>query len=155
MAAWYTVSSIDLKSTETADLLLLGHFGPPSTMTPPAICHLQGTVDFNGIQTYKYKKSGLQPNYYYATADSLQLPVELDQWPNDFQFFHLDSYTTEPMDPSLALVPEGCKPKCPTASICSLLGSKQQQGQGQAEWGHQGSEYAQARRSNRRAASLK
>lgn len=39
----------------------------------------QGTVDKNGVRAYKWMKKGLQANYYYSTADALQLPVELDQ----------------------------------------------------------------------------
>lgn len=39
----------------------------------------QGAEELRGIQTYKFNKPGLQANYYWVTADSLQLPVELDQ----------------------------------------------------------------------------
>jgi hypothetical protein len=39
----------------------------------------QGTTEVRGLSTFKFTIKGLQANNYYATADLLQLPVELDQ----------------------------------------------------------------------------
>lgn len=81
----------------------------------------QGRAVVNDILTYKWLKKGLQSNYYYATADEHQIPIELDQWPNAFQFFHKDTFVTKPTDPSLVHVPDYCVDKCPFYSVCTLL----------------------------------
>ena len=80
---------------------------------------------------YKFRKQGLQPNYFYSTADSHQLPVELDQIPNDFMTFSVDSFVEGPPDPSVFEVPEFCEQKCPITSLCTVAaaaaGAAQQQ----------------------------
>ncbi|GAX84228.1 hypothetical protein CEUSTIGMA_g11651.t1 [Chlamydomonas eustigma] len=74
-----------------------------------------------GLQTNKWVKKGLQSNYYWATASDFEVPVELDQWPNAYQTFHVDTFSTEGIDPSLLEVPSYCKPKCPLTTICTAL----------------------------------
>eukprot|EP00195_Chlamydomonas_chlamydogama_P008577 CAMPEP_0202890894 /NCGR_PEP_ID=MMETSP1392-20130828/1151_1 /ASSEMBLY_ACC=CAM_ASM_000868 /TAXON_ID=225041 /ORGANISM="Chlamydomonas chlamydogama, Strain SAG 11-48b" /LENGTH=242 /DNA_ID=CAMNT_0049574545 /DNA_START=73 /DNA_END=801 /DNA_ORIENTATION=- len=83
----------------------------------------QGDVDLRGITTHKFYIKGLQPNYYFTTADELQLPVELDQWPNVYQSFDPSTFNTEPIDPTMLEVPDNCHSKCPISSICTLISS--------------------------------
>jgi hypothetical protein len=73
-----------------------------------------------GQSVYKFSKKGLQPNYYYTTADSVQLPVELDQIPNDFMTFKLTTFSKGAPDPSVFEVPEFCQQKCPITSLCTI-----------------------------------
>ncbi len=54
-----------------------------------------------------------------------QVPVELDQVPNDFQTFDRSSFTTKATDLSLVQVPHDCAARCPLTSICSVLQSRQ------------------------------
>lgn len=44
----------------------------------------QATTNVGGEQAYKWRVSGLQPNYYYAAVND-GTPLELDQVPNDYQ----------------------------------------------------------------------
>ena len=68
---------------------------------------------------YKWKVWGLQPNYYYDTADAQQLPVELDQIPNNFQTFR--NFSAAPPDPGIFALPPDCDRKCPFTSLCTAL----------------------------------
>lgn len=82
----------------------------------------EGNATVNGAAVFKWSKSGLQPNYYYSTADSDQIPIELDQLPTDYQAFHPDTFTTSPIDPSVFAVPDYCVSSCPWYSICKAIG---------------------------------
>lgn len=47
-----------------------------------AVCmcvFVQGEVDVRGVAAYKWGKRGLQPNYWYASADDAQVPLQMDQ----------------------------------------------------------------------------
>jgi hypothetical protein len=59
---------------------------PAPPHTPRACSWLDGaTLDATGpspaqgLPSYRWRRDGLQKNYYYTTADPLQLPLELDQ----------------------------------------------------------------------------
>lgn len=80
----------------------------------------QGRAVVHDIITYKWMKKGLQSNYYYATADEVQTPVELDQWPTDYQFLVQETYEPGPVDPSVAELPPGCDDQCPIYSVCRV-----------------------------------
>lgn len=69
------------RANRHCDKGLANRLWPPSCCALMAACFFcrQGTVDKNGVRAYKWMKKGLQANYYYSTADALQLPVELDQ----------------------------------------------------------------------------
>lgn len=82
----------------------------------------QGVEMKNDHMSYKWLKKGLQSNYYYATANDEQIPVELDQWPNSYSSLHVDTFSTEAIDPELLKVPENCKSKCPLTSLCTVAG---------------------------------
>lgn len=64
---------------------------------------------------------GLQPNQYYATADEAEVPLELDQDPNDYITFHKDSYKPGPVPASVFAKPGmDCDKACPLASVCTI-----------------------------------
>jgi hypothetical protein len=75
---------------------------------------------------YKFSKRGLQPNYYYSTADRRQLPVELDQIPNDYMTFDVASFVAGAPDASVFEVPEFCEQKCPITSLCTVAAAAAQ-----------------------------
>ncbi|KAL6751632.1 hypothetical protein V8C86DRAFT_2775360 [Haematococcus lacustris] len=86
-----------------------------------ATATFQGLEPLRGQMAYKWRQDGLQPNYWFATADELQLPLELDQVPNDLTSYDPASFTQRPIDPELLHVPPSCHKRCPLFSVCSLL----------------------------------
>lgn len=80
----------------------------------------QGVESIRGIEAYKWLVMGLQPNYYYSTANVAQVPVELDQTPNDYMSLHHETFSPLPVDPSIFDVPSDCKPSCPLTSVCTI-----------------------------------
>lgn len=68
----------------------------------------QGEVQIRDQTAHKWLIPGLQKNYWYATADAAQLPLELDQLPNDKQA--LDPSTFKPRAPPAEAfnIPEYC-----------------------------------------------
>ena len=84
----------------------------------------QGTVNVSGSPAYKWSKSGLQPNYYYSSADEQQIPIELDQIPTDYQSFHAGTFDDGAIDPAMFVVPDYCQASCPWYSICKAIGGR-------------------------------
>lgn len=83
----------------------------------------EGQESLRGIDVFKFSKGGLQKNYYYSTADGLQIPVELDQVPNDYMSFDAASFSVSPVPPELLEIPSDCHEYCPLSSICTLIRS--------------------------------
>jgi hypothetical protein len=81
-----------------------------------------GYEEYNGVKVGKWNKPGLQNNYYAATADSRQVPVYIDQVPNDFMAFNVESYQEKITDPSVFDLPSICSSQqsCPLISICTI-----------------------------------
>jgi hypothetical protein len=84
----------------------------------------EGTVNISGVSAYKWSKNGLQPNYYYSSADARQVPIELDQIPTDYQAFHASTFDEGVIDPSVFTVPDYCHASCPWYSICTAIGGR-------------------------------
>jgi hypothetical protein len=79
-----------------------------------------------GYTANEWAIRGLQPNQYYATADDKEIPLQLDQDPNDYITFHPKTYKAGPVAPSVFKMPEGldCSKKCPLASVCTIAALK-------------------------------
>lgn len=78
-------------------------------------------VLMNNVTAFKWRAQGLQPNFYYSTADSKQVPVELDQVPNDYMTFNISTFDEGPIADDVFEVPANCADKCPRTSICTIL----------------------------------
>ncbi|GIL96686.1 hypothetical protein Vretimale_2444 [Volvox reticuliferus] len=89
----------------------------------------EGTTTIQGIAANKWRQNGLQPNYWYATADEAQVPLELDQMPNDFQTFWPETFTKGPPGTQVFQLPDGCSPRCPLTSVCTIAATGAQEGQ--------------------------
>jgi hypothetical protein len=64
---------------------------------------------------------GLQPNQYYATADEREVPLELDQDPNDYITFHPGTYKAGPVPADVFQKPGlDCSKRCPLVSVCTI-----------------------------------
>jgi hypothetical protein len=73
-----------------------------------------------GVTADKWSIKGLQSNYWYQTPAGA--PVELDQDPDDYQYFDASKYSTAPIPASTFDLPsQQCTQKCPLFSICTLL----------------------------------
>jgi hypothetical protein len=79
-----------------------------------------GFVEYQNQNASKWDKKGLQSNFYYQTVDK-NLPAGVDQVPNDYMSFQLNTYSTDPIPDSIFTVPDYCRDSCPTISICSVL----------------------------------
>ena len=80
-------------------------------------------VTTQGVLANEWAIRGLQPNQYYATADELEIPLQLDQDPNDYITFHPDTYKPGRVPPSVFKLPGGgfdCSKNCPLASVCTI-----------------------------------
>lgn len=82
-------------------------------------------VTIDGHVAFKWDKPGLQHNYYYeSTEDEPENRVVLgiDQQPNDFQLFNLDSFS-KTFNDTLTKPPAACNPNksCPLTSICTAV----------------------------------
>lgn len=72
-----------------------------------------------GIEADKWLVKGLQSNYWYQTPSGAA--VELDQDPDDYQYFDPTKYSTAPINSATFDLPsEQCSSKCPLLSICTL-----------------------------------
>ncbi|PNH05991.1 hypothetical protein TSOC_007693 [Tetrabaena socialis] len=80
----------------------------------------EGTVETQGVPAYKWRRDGLQPNYYFATANEAQVPLELDQMPNDRQTLWPDTFRSGAPPPGVFQLPVDCKPRCPLTSVCTI-----------------------------------
>ncbi|GFR53164.1 hypothetical protein Agub_g15887 [Astrephomene gubernaculifera] len=87
----------------------------------------EGTVVSQGLPAFKWRRDGLQPNYWYTTADEAQIPLQLDQMPNDLTTFLPETFLEGPPPPAVFELPPDCKPRCPLTSICTLLATASQQ----------------------------
>ncbi|KXZ50263.1 hypothetical protein GPECTOR_17g901 [Gonium pectorale] len=83
-----------------------------------------------GGQAYKWRQDGLQPNYWcareggYATADEAQVPLQLDQMPNDRMTLWRNSFVAGPPPPAVFALPDNCKPRCPLTSVCTVAANR-------------------------------
>ena len=68
----------------------------------------------------KWNQPGLQPNLFWANADT-RVPARLFQKPNDDMIFDQSSFSPSPPPSSEFDVPEYCSGKCPRLSICGAL----------------------------------
>ncbi|KAG2485300.1 hypothetical protein HYH03_015974 [Edaphochlamys debaryana] len=91
----------------------------------------QGTVTLRGMPAYKWRQDGLQPNYWYTSADEAQIPLELDQEPNDRQSLWPDSFAAGPPPDEAFALPEGCRSRCSLTSVCTIAA----EAEGEAEEG--------------------
>ncbi|GLI69515.1 hypothetical protein VaNZ11_014151 [Volvox africanus] len=87
----------------------------------------EGTTTIQGVTANKWRRDGLQPNYWYATADEAQVPLELDQMPNDFQTFWPKTFTKGPPGEQVFQLPNGCSPRCPLTSVCTFASTEAQE----------------------------
>ncbi|EFJ46721.1 hypothetical protein VOLCADRAFT_105384 [Volvox carteri f. nagariensis] len=71
----------------------------------------EGISEIQDVPAYKWRKDGLQPNYWYATADPEQIPLELDQMPNDLMTFWPDSFLAEAPPAGVFELPNNCRPR--------------------------------------------
>ncbi|GLC67587.1 hypothetical protein PLESTF_000577200 [Pleodorina starrii] len=69
----------------------------------------QGTTEIQGIPAYDWRiASWFLPKHWYASADAAQVPLELDQMPNDRQTFWPGTFQEGPPPPDVFQLPEGC-----------------------------------------------
>jgi hypothetical protein len=74
-----------------------------------------------GVKANGWAIRGLQPNEYYATADDREVPLELDQDPNDYITFHPGTYNPGPVPTDVFEKPGmDCDKSCPLASVCTI-----------------------------------
>ncbi|EFC42443.1 predicted protein [Naegleria gruberi] len=84
-----------------------------------------GQTTYNGYPVHQWDKKGLQNNYYYEMIAN-NVPVAIDQQPNDLMVFDPKSYSTTPLPDSLFAVPSYCTDdsgkdhSCPFFSICTI-----------------------------------
>lgn len=72
-----------------------------------------------GYVADKWLVKGLQSNYWYQTPAGA--PVELDQDPDDFQYFDPNKYSTGSIPSSTFDLPSpSCSSKCSLFSICTV-----------------------------------
>lgn len=85
-------------------------------------------VTMQGYLANEWTIRGLQPNEYFSSADDTELPLELDQDPNDYITFHPKSYKPGPVPSEVFKVPSGggmdCSKSCPLASVCTIAAVK-------------------------------
>ena len=78
--------------------------------------------EINGV--YKWNKPGLQANYYYERASDRRL-LQIDQVPNDIQYYDADSFATSIKDEDdVFRLPAFCVKgkKCSLFSTCRAVG---------------------------------
>lgn len=91
-----------------------------------------------GRQANEWAIRGLQPNQYYASADAAEVPLELDQDPNDYITFHPTTYKPGPIPPSVFNLPAdvrgSCSKSCPLVSTCTIAAVRAWVQQQQQQW---------------------
>jgi len=71
----------------------------------------------DGYTLQMWNVQGLQSNYYYA-IDGSMIPYEIDQVPNDIQYFNPSTYQAHISDPSIFNLPSS---QCNTNNTCPFL----------------------------------
>lgn len=73
-----------------------------------------------GVLADKWLVKGLQSNFWYQTPDT-GAAVELDQSPDDVQWWNPEKWSTAPIPSSIFGLPTAtCSQKCPLLSICTV-----------------------------------
>eukprot|EP00761_Pharyngomonas_kirbyi_P011356 gb/GECH01011381.1/.p1 GENE.gb/GECH01011381.1/~~gb/GECH01011381.1/.p1 ORF type:complete len:216 (+),score=26.28 gb/GECH01011381.1/:1-648(+) len=80
----------------------------------------KGETELRGRSVNVWNQKGLQDNYVYETLGK-QVPMRIDEKPNDVMDFHVNSFKEGAPNPKLFKVPSYCEKKCPLFSICTIV----------------------------------